>query len=449
MPYTSSYLQSPSGPHLSEVISLYPEDEPFCAGYAPSQGRRCRMRTNASNRASAMAMLNHGTKQLLKGQMPTRDLLVDLAHCTLCTRFHQGQAEGLAEKWRRDIEWFLDHEHTRSGLQELASIQIRASKLFADFERALEQEQRRRVPTPRSTPATPTTSALAQLWTSSASTSSRFETIASTDSTRNSRPVGVYSSTVVPQSGSAIASSSASRGAAQSRVETRSRISRTETTAREVESRALGSASGVQDATSRPVSSTRRSSRSSGDMGTQEPVNTTRATAPRTARTTTTSTVSIREVAINPRSTSDDSIAPAALGQPRPLSLRTAPARTITSAPRRTATRRTVEGDCRICLEPLQKARRGRDSPSCSNSEENRYGASAVTADGEASGPVSSMTANDIHGGKDKKYTELTWCKTHCGVNYHTECIRLWLATAPNSTCPTCRGVWVNDHVET
>ncbi|KAL4746502.1 hypothetical protein BDW72DRAFT_184755 [Aspergillus terricola var. indicus] len=449
MPYTSSYSQSPSAPHLSEIISLYPEDEPFCAGYAPSQGRRCRMRTNASNRASAMAILNRATKKLHKGQMPSLDLLIDLAHCTLCTRFHQGQAEGLAEKWRRVIERFLDYEYLRPEFQELASLQIRASKLLAEFQRGLEQEQGRRAPTPRSIPATPTTSARAQPRTSSASAPSRFETIATTASTRNSPPVGAYSPTMAPLPASAITSSPAPRGSAQRRVETRPRISRTETTARNVEGRALQSASEVEYTTDRPSSSTGRSFRVSGNMDTQEEVGTTRATAHRTARTTTTSTVSPRIVANNSRSTSDDSLAPALLSHPRPLSLRTAPSQTITSAPRRTATRRTIEGDCSICLEPLQKARRGLDFLSCSDSEKKGYGASAVTDDGEAPGPVSSTTAKDSYSRKDKKYPELTWCKTHCGVNYHAKCMRLWLATAPASTCPTCRGVWINDHVQT
>lgn len=444
MPYTSSYSQFPSAPHLSEIISLYPEDEPFCAGYAPSQGRRCRMRTNASNRASAMAILELGTKKVHMGQMPTKDLLIDLAHCTLCTRFHQAQAEGLAERWRQDIERFLDYEYARPGLQELASLQNRAYKLLAIYQRALEQEQWRRVPTPRSTPATPTMYLRTQP-TSSLSAYSRSESIVSTASTRNNVPGDAYS-TATPRPASTSTSSSTSRNAGQTRVETLSRISATETTAREVDSRALHSDSAVEDATNRPGSSTRRPSGGTRDMGTREAVGMTRATAHRTARTTTTSTVSTRPVADNSRSTSNRTFESVLLSRLQSSAIRTAPSTASTSATRRTATRRTIEGDCGICLEPLRKSRDGRSSSSRSESGNNGY---AATAGGEASGPVRGTAAQDSYGGNDRKHAELTWCKTHCGVNYHAICMRTWLATARNPTCPTCRGVWVNDHLET
>ncbi|KAL4757716.1 uncharacterized protein BDW70DRAFT_142959 [Aspergillus foveolatus] len=440
MPYTS-YSQFLSAPHLSEIISLYPEDEPFCAGYAPSQGCRCRMRTNASNRASAMAILELGTKKVHMGQMPTRDLLIDLAHCTLCTRFHQAQAEGLAERWRQDIERFLDYEYARPGLQELASLQNRAYKLLADYQRALEQEQWRQAPTPRSTPATPTTYLRTQPTISSSSAYSRSESIASTASTRNNLPGGAYA-TAAPQPAYTSTSSSTSRNAAQ----TRSRISATETTAREEDSRALHSDSAVEDATNRPGSSTGTSSGGSGDMATREAVGTMRATAHRTARTTTTSTVSTRPIADNPRSTSNDTSESVVLSRLQPLAIGTAPSSASTSATRRTATRRTIEGDCGICLEPLRESGGGRSSSSCSRSENNGY---AATADGEASGPVRSTAVQSSYGGNDRNYAELTWCKTQCGANYHAICMRTWLTTTPNPTCPTCRGVWVNDHLET
>ncbi|CBF69536.1 hypothetical protein AN6404.2 [Aspergillus nidulans FGSC A4] len=441
MPYTFSYLQFPSAPHLSEIISLYPENEPFCVGYAPSQGRRCRMRTNASNRASAMAMLELGTKKVHMGQMPTRDILIYLASCTLCTRFHQGQAEGLAERWRQDIGRFLDYEYARPGLQELAGLQNRAYKLLADYQRALEQEQWRHVPTPRSTPATPTVYLRTQP-TSSLSAYSRSDSIAST---RNNVPGDAYS-TATPQPASTSTSSSTSRNAGQRRVETRSRISVTETTAREVDSRALHSVSAIEDATNRPGSSTRRSSGATRDMGTREAVGMTRAIAHRTARTTTTSTVRTRPVADNLRSTSNHTFESVLLSRLQSSAIHTEPSTASTGATLRTATRRAIEGDCGICLEPLRESRDGRSSSSRSESENNGY---AATAGGEASGPVRSTAAQDSYGGNDRKHAELTWCKTHCGVNYHAICISTWLATARNPTCPTCRGVWVNDHLET
>jgi hypothetical protein len=279
--------------------------------------------------------------------------------------------------------------------------------------------------------------------TSMSSASSRSENFASTVSTRSDLPGGAYS-TPPPQPAYASTSSSASTNATGRRVETRSRISATETTAREVESRALHSDSAVEDATNRPGSSTRRSSGGSGDMGTQETAGTS-ATAHRTARTTTTSTASTRPVADNPRSISNDIMESSVLSRSRSLALRV-PSSAIASAPRRTATRRTIEGDCGICLEPLRESSGGRSSSSCSEGENNGH---AATADGEASGSVRSTAAQDSYGGNGREYAELTWCKTHCGVNYHAGCMRSWLTTAPSPTCPTCRGVWVNDQLAT
>lgn len=94
---------------LSEIIKLEPEEEPWCAGYAPSQGRRCHMRTNARGRRSAMMLLNEGTKDLQAGRN-IDILLEDLAPHVLCTRFHQNQASDLVRRWKRQVRTYLDSQ---------------------------------------------------------------------------------------------------------------------------------------------------------------------------------------------------------------------------------------------------------------------------------------------------------------------------------------------------
>ncbi|KAJ5958804.1 uncharacterized protein N7479_005954 [Penicillium vulpinum] len=94
---------------LCEIIKLEPENEPWCAGYAPSQGRRCHARTNARGRRSAMILLSDGTKDLCTGRN-IDTLLEDLAPHVLCTRFHQNQASDLARRWKRQVRTYLDSQ---------------------------------------------------------------------------------------------------------------------------------------------------------------------------------------------------------------------------------------------------------------------------------------------------------------------------------------------------
>ncbi|KXG52191.1 uncharacterized protein PGRI_084750 [Penicillium griseofulvum] len=103
------YAVDPSYPPLSEIIELEPEKEPWCAGYAPSKGRRCHARTNAHGRRSATAILNEGTKELRAGRSVT-SLLKELAPHVLCTRFHQNQASDLVSRWKRDVRAYRDSQ---------------------------------------------------------------------------------------------------------------------------------------------------------------------------------------------------------------------------------------------------------------------------------------------------------------------------------------------------
>ncbi|KAL4880695.1 hypothetical protein BJY04DRAFT_69934 [Aspergillus karnatakaensis] len=102
-----NYKNSNHLPHLREILKLEPDDEPWCAGYAPSQGRRCHARTNAHGRRNAMALLNEGTKDLHSGYC-IDELLEDLAPYVLCTRWHQNQASELVRKWKSRVDRFLD-----------------------------------------------------------------------------------------------------------------------------------------------------------------------------------------------------------------------------------------------------------------------------------------------------------------------------------------------------
>ncbi|KAJ5741036.1 hypothetical protein N7493_000908 [Penicillium malachiteum] len=114
MPSPGSYVTSPSFASLSEIIKLEPENEPWCAGFAPSQGRRCHARTNARGRNAAMILLNEGTKDLRAGRS-IDELLEDLAPHVLCTRFHQSQATSLANRWKQQVRTYL---HSQPALAQ-------------------------------------------------------------------------------------------------------------------------------------------------------------------------------------------------------------------------------------------------------------------------------------------------------------------------------------------
>ena len=37
----------------------------------------------------------------------------------------------------------------------------------------------------------------------------------------------------------------------------------------------------------------------------------------------------------------------------------------------------------------------------------------------------------------------LTYCRSACGMNFHTNCIIHWLKNCPTQSCPNCRQEWV------
>ncbi|KAJ5467170.1 hypothetical protein N7475_004922 [Penicillium sp. IBT 31633x] len=109
MPFRDSSIASSPLASLPEILKLEPERESWCAGYAPSKGRRCHVSTNAHGRRSAAMLLNEGTNDLRAGRSIDA-LLEDLAPYVLCTRFHQGQAAGLISRWKRRVRTYLDSQ---------------------------------------------------------------------------------------------------------------------------------------------------------------------------------------------------------------------------------------------------------------------------------------------------------------------------------------------------
>ncbi|KAE8168639.1 hypothetical protein BDV40DRAFT_251187 [Aspergillus tamarii] len=339
MPSPYSRPQVTFFPHLSEIIQLYPEEEPWCAGYAPSRGRRCHTSTNARNRKIAMCLLDDGTKDLYAGR-DINGLLEDLAPYVLCTRFHKNQAPELATKWKSLVQRFLG-----------------ACVFPPPTQRAAGERQQ----------------------ISSQGTSSRSVEIEHSHREKW-LPVRIGESERLRTTRTALATS---RGSLVNE-----RVTQT-----------ANSTNGL-----------RQHSGSSAAVSTQAITNRTRAVASysQTDRQVTSAMVANRRLS---------SITTATIHE---TSSHVRPGRGSSSAPSsRTplcsgnTTRRTIEGNCTICFDNLEKNA--------------RFGAD----DGAH------------HGAEDEgEQPELSWCKARCGVNYHAACIEKWLKTSPKSTCPTCRSEW-------
>ncbi|RAL14489.1 uncharacterized protein BO97DRAFT_271202 [Aspergillus homomorphus CBS 101889] len=88
--------------HLSEILDLYPAQESLCAGWALSKGRLCSNPVKAANRASAVRLLDEGSRRTERGEYMD-DLIIDLASLVLCHR-HTEQASGLVQEWQGQIQ---------------------------------------------------------------------------------------------------------------------------------------------------------------------------------------------------------------------------------------------------------------------------------------------------------------------------------------------------------
>ncbi|KAJ5793519.1 hypothetical protein N7457_000118 [Penicillium paradoxum] len=109
MPSRYSHVTTAPTAPLSEIIGLAPEKEPWCVGYAHSQGHRYHARTNVHGRRLALMLLNEGTKEL-QAARNIDDLLEDIAPHVLCTRFHQNQASDLIQRWKTQVSAYLDSQ---------------------------------------------------------------------------------------------------------------------------------------------------------------------------------------------------------------------------------------------------------------------------------------------------------------------------------------------------
>ncbi|KAE8153142.1 hypothetical protein BDV25DRAFT_150014 [Aspergillus avenaceus] len=152
-----AYLRSPSftprQSHLCDVIGLYPEEEAFCAGYAPSQGRRCKCRTNAADRRTACNLLGQANDRFRAG-IDVDDLLDALAPLVLCRRFHRYQADDLTTIWRRRLRSSQPSPRPAQRAEEddfvrevyIAGLHQKIDELAADLRRA--ERERDATPTP-------------------------------------------------------------------------------------------------------------------------------------------------------------------------------------------------------------------------------------------------------------------------------------------------------------
>ncbi|UDD57325.1 hypothetical protein AFCA_004828 [Aspergillus flavus] len=108
----------------------------------------------------------------------------------------------------------------------------------------------------------------------------------------------------------------------------------------------------------------------------------------------------------------------------------------FTGSPRSSVTRRSVEGDCAMCLLPLWE-------PGLSTDDREQ--------------PKDISRGND----RDENYIEnssvsiraclkrdklLVWCKKECGTNFHKDCMNQWIETCLNCSrpakCPMCQTPW-------
>ncbi|KAH7323482.1 putative reticulocyte-binding protein 2 like protein a [Rhexocercosporidium sp. MPI-PUGE-AT-0058] len=73
-----------------------------CVGYAPSQGRRCRMAINQHNRQTITETLNE-MSYLHPSDPEVVSRLKSIAGTALCIRFHQAQASNILSQWRSKL----------------------------------------------------------------------------------------------------------------------------------------------------------------------------------------------------------------------------------------------------------------------------------------------------------------------------------------------------------
>ncbi|KAL5359896.1 hypothetical protein BJX96DRAFT_63575 [Aspergillus floccosus] len=358
MAFRNTTVSSFSIPHLSEIIMLEPDMEPWCAGYAPSKGRRCHMRTNAHGRASAMRLLNQGTADLRAGRC-IDTLLENLAPYVLCTRWHQNQAPDLVRRWKRQVEPYLGSRapRARSGQstrQSSMSVPSETTRDNVDAQCAVLYQKLRDI--------------MAEL--DRLRAVQREATVTSNDSLRHgNRQASEHSNT-------------SSTGSSTIESDTVATPDESIEGERPTESINLSPTTGPSEESPVPASDRRP-----------------------TATSTESETISIVS---DPTVRQDDD---------------ETDSQTASPASEASSVRRTIDGECGICLCELQTLRSDSSTTVESESEEDDQEQNREQEEGNVG-------------------EELVWCKARCGVNFHKSCIDQWLETAAAPTCPTCRSTW-------
>ncbi|KAJ5520833.1 hypothetical protein N7463_001286 [Penicillium fimorum] len=365
-----SYVTRSPLASLSEIIKLEPEQEPWCAGYAPSQGRRCHARTNARGRSSAMILLNEGTKDLRAGRN-IDILLEDLAPYVLCTRFHQSQASDLTCRWKRQVRTYLDSQV--ASPPPARAVRLSSRRVYQETVRVDTEER--------------TVLLYQGLCTTLQEEITRLE-------------FARYNLTITANP--------------PARRESRSTSTVTSSSAGHTSSRNTPPQSLIGRTVRRP----------SAESTNQSPI-----TVPPPVQAQ--FSPQTREGSVlSPRPASPSAVVPV------PRSAASPHSQNETSQ----ANRREVEGECGICLCHLHISEQGVDTDEGEetnhNDDDDHHDDDDYDDDGD--------DQNNDESNEENKHQarQLVWCKARCGVNFHKQCIDLWLETAPAPTCPTCRSNW-------
>lgn len=103
--------------HLSAILGVAPDIENNCVGFAKTQHRRCKLpASDMYGRAKANDILDEGTSILESGEENIVDILEELAPLLLCRAHHQYQAGQLVHEWSRKVENFHERRRASAGL---------------------------------------------------------------------------------------------------------------------------------------------------------------------------------------------------------------------------------------------------------------------------------------------------------------------------------------------
>ncbi|KAL2802371.1 hypothetical protein BJX63DRAFT_437929 [Aspergillus granulosus] len=452
---TTTYL-----PHLSEILKLDPEGEPHCAGIAVSKGRRCQLRTNQYGRRTALSLLDKGTADLRAG-LCIDDILQDLAPHVLCTRWHQGQASTLVSQWQRRVDRYLASAPVQrsSGRSPRSPYEgWTLAECLAELDRLRAARATDSVAASQpSARATPTNGLFANAFSSDSGNASRTST---TSRTVERQPVTNATPTIrrpepvitadVPPFGQVMSGSTSNRIPTVTPIATRANPPDASSTAR---SALLSRSSPAPTSNRIPTATPNTPGASSTDRSALPSRSSPAPTSNRipTATPNTPGASSTDRSALPSRSSPAPTSnriptatpnTPGASSTTRPvLPSRSSPAPTVRP---REVTRRSVHGDCSICLDALRKPSTSSvlapvdadgDGGSVDDNEEEDE--DEIEDEAEETDGESEVESED---GEAEK--ELSWCKAQCGVNYHKKCIDKWLAEADRPTCPSCRRTW-------